>query len=115
MGDVRITPQKILDEGITPALTGSLAVAATSEYIIRNTGRMFINVKKAGAGDCTVIIQTPITTAGLAVAEQSVTCVATSGDVLIGPFPPNVYNDAVGDITVTFSEVTGLTAGAFEL
>lgn len=113
MADVDLTIQKIVATGLTPSYTGSLAT--TNTYKIRNNGRVFVQVKKSGAGDCTVTIATPKTVGGLAVADQTVTVAATTGDKQIGPWPPDIYNDGSGDVNLTFSEITGLTVGAFEL
>ncbi len=113
MADVRLTPQTLADTGITPSYTGSLAT--TNTYKIRNDGRTFVHFKKAGAGDCTVTIQTPKTVNGLAVAEQTVTVAATTGDKMIGPFAPSVYNNKLGDVNITLSEITGLTVAVVTL
>jgi len=32
---------------------------------------------------------------------------AIAGRSLVGPFPPDLYNDASGLVSITFSEVTG--------
>lgn len=113
MADVRLSPQTLADTGIIPAYTGSLAT--TNTYKVRNDGRTFLHVKKSGAGDCNVTIQTPKTVNGLAVAEQIVAVVATTGDKMIGPFPPSVYNDGLGDVNFTLSEITGLTVAVVSL
>jgi len=76
---------------------------------MKNDGRTFLHVKKAGAGSCSMIIKTPAQLGGLDVAERTITIPATTGDMMIGPFPPSVYNDANGDMRFNFSEVTGLT------
>jgi hypothetical protein len=47
--------------------------------------------------------------AGLDIAEVAVSIPATTGDLMIGPFPPSVFNDGNGDMRFNFSEVTGLT------
>jgi len=113
MADVRLSPQTLADTGITPSYTGSLLT--TNTYKIRNDGRTFVHFKKSGASDCVVTIQTPKTVGGLAVAEQTVTVVATTGDKMIGPFQPSIYNDGAGDVNITLSEVTGLTVGVVSL
>src|SRR4030042_1095268 len=113
MADVTLTVQRLLPTGITPSYTGSLLT--TNTYLVRNSGRVVVHIKKSGAADCTVTIATPATVGGLAVAEQTVTVAATTGDKMIGPFPPRIYNDGAGDLRLTFSEITGLTAAAVEM
>lgn len=98
--------------GLTPSYA---AGSATETYLIPNNGRVFLHVKKTGLGDCTVTVPTPGNVDSLAVPDYTATVVATTGDKMIGPFPPNVYNDAAGQIAVTFSEVTGLTFAVIRL
>jgi len=112
MADVRLTPQTLVPTGVTPSYTGSLDTANT--YQVRNTGRCLLHFKKSGAGDCTVTITTPATKGGLAVADQTVVVAATTGDEMIGPFPPSIYNNTIGDVEFTCSEITGLTVAVIE-
>lgn len=113
MADVRVTPQKLLKGGVTPSYTGSLSTGNT--YQVRNSGRTLIHLKKSGAGECIATIATPKTVDGLAVAEQTITVPASTGDKIAGPFSPNLFNNGDGDLEITFSEITGLTIAAFEL
>lgn len=113
MADVRLTPQDLLPTGITPSYTGSLSTANT--YQVRNNGNVLLHFKKSGAGDCTVTVQTPKTVGGLAVAEQTFTVPATTGDKMAGPFPPAIYNDGSHDLKFTLSEITGLTVAVVEV
>lgn len=113
MANVDLTVQEITVAGTTPSYTGSLSTSDT--YRFSNDGRTFLHVKKSGANNCTVTITTPATVAGQAVADPTVTVVASTGDKMIGPFPSNPYNDSQGIVTVSYSEVTGLTHGAFRV
>jgi len=113
MAEVRIEPQKTLKAGITPSYTGSLSAANT--YMVRNNGRIMLHFKKTAAVDCVVTIQTPVEVSGLAVAENTVTVPATTGDKMIGPFPPSVFNDSNQDLRFTLSDVDGLTVAAIEV
>jgi hypothetical protein len=113
MADIDLTVQKLAATGITPEYTGSLSTGNT--YKVRNNGRIYVHAKKTGAGACTATIETPKTVGGLDIDDQEVTIAATTGDVMIGPFPPSIYNDSSGDVNITFSEVTDLVVGAFEL
>ena len=113
MADVTLVPQRINDVGVTPTRTGSLSTSNT--YIVRNTGRMWLHFKKSGAGACVVTIQTPKTVGGLAVAERTLTVPATTGDKTIGPFPPGTYNDALGDLRFTLSDIAGLDVAVLQI
>lgn len=113
MADVALTVQKMVSTGITPSYTGSLSTSNT--YQVRNNGRTFVHFKKSEAADCVVTVETPKLVAGLAVAEQTVTVPASTGDKMIGPFPPSVYNDANGDVNITLSNIAGLTVAVVTL
>lgn len=113
MADVDITVESITRSGINLADTGSLSISDT--YHVPNDGKTFLHFKKSGATDCTVTINTPGTVDGLAVANLTVTVPATTGDVMVGPFPRDVYNDSDGELTFTLSNITGLTVAAATL
>ncbi len=98
--------------GLTPSYA---AGDAAETYLIPNNGRVFLHVKKTGINNCTVTVATPNTEDGNAVADYTATVVATTGDKMIGPFPPPTYNDVNGRIAVAFSEVTGLTFAVIRL
>ncbi len=115
MPTITLTPQQAVRGGLTNVLTASgasplLNVADT--FIFNNTGHEVIQFRKSGAGACTVTITTPGTVDGLAIADRTVTVPATTGDVTIGPFPPETYNTAGTDMLAGFtvSEITGLSA-----
>lgn len=113
MADVRLTVEKVVPGGLTATYNSGLLVANT--YQVRNSGNVILHFKKSAAVDCVVTIQTPITVGGLAVAEQTVTIPATTGDKFIGPFPRPIYNDSSQDINFTLSDVDGLTVAVLEL
>jgi hypothetical protein len=74
-----------------------------------------LEVKNTGASPCTVTITTPITVEGVALTDPTVVVPITTGDKLIGPFSPQVYNNSNGRVYVDFSTGTGVTAAAFKL
>lgn len=113
MADVAVTVEEIVRTGIDLTDTGSLSTSDT--YLVPNDGKTFLHIKKSGATDCTVTIATPGTVDGLAVTDLTVTVPATTGDKMIGPFPRDIYNNASGQISVTFSNITGLTIAAARL
>jgi hypothetical protein len=113
MADINLTVQQITQNGIAPSYNSSLSVS--NNYKVRNDGRVFLHFKKTGAGACTVTIVTPATLAGLAVADLSVNVPATTGDVMVGPFIPGVFNDQNGDVNFSCSEITGLSVAVERL
>ncbi len=113
MAEVRINVQQSTMNSITPAYGGGILVPNT--YLVRNNGRVFLHVKKSGAGACNVVVDTPGKVGGLDIAQLTVAVEATVGDRMIGPFDPALFNDSNQDLKVTFSEVTGLTVAAIGL
>lgn len=114
MAEVRLTPEKVDDEGLAATYNGSLSAADT--YLVNNDGMVLLHFKKTGAGACTVTVQTPNTAGrGLAIAERTFSVPATTGDIFAGTFPVGLYNDSNDDLKFTLSEVTGLTVAVLRL
>ena len=112
MSDVALTVQDIVATGLTPSYTGSLSTGNT--YQVQNNGRVFLHFKKSAAVDAVITIATPVTKGGYAVADPTVTVPASTGDKMIGPFPPTIFNDD-GILEFTCSDVDGLTVAALRL
>ena len=113
MADVRKAVQQVTRGGLAATYT---TPTTTDVYLINNDGRVMIHVLKTGAGSCTVTLNTGATYGGLAIANPTVTVPATTGDVMIGPFPPGIFNDpGTSDMRVSFGEVTGLTFAAVKV
>lgn len=91
------------------------AMATADNYIVRNNGKVLLHFIKVGANAATITIVTPKTVGGLAVAEQTFVVQATTGIEFAGPFPPDLYNDASGDMDVSTSEETGITIQAIQM
>jgi hypothetical protein len=113
VANIRLSPQQMQASGVTPTYITSGAsplLNVTDTFLVNNDGKVFLHFKKTGAGGCNVTIQTPGNVDGLAIADRVVVVPATVGDVMIGPFPPSVYNQpGTHDMYVTVSEVTGLS------
>lgn len=106
-----LTVQEISRAGITP----TFAAAAGGGDQFQNNGRCFAESKCTDATPKTVTFVTQSTVDGLAVTDLAITVPATTGDKMVGPFPPDIYNDANGFVQITYSAVTALTIGAFRL
>jgi len=113
MGDTRINVQKVIAAGID--LTDETPLLTTETYLVRNDGQTFLHFKKSGAGICTVTIQTPITTGGYPVGDQSVTVAASGGDMHCGPYPKRIFNDGNNDLKFTLSDILGLSVAIGQL
>ena len=112
MPDVTLAAQKIVRAGLVPTYTTPLLT--TNNYKFKNDGKTFLHVKKTGAGACDCTFTTPRTVGSLAIADPVVQVPATTGDKMIGPFEPDLFNDGDGNVTVTFSEITGLSAAVIQ-
>lgn len=114
-----IVPQQISRLGIEP----TLAPANEDGSYVANDGRMYLEVANANTTDpVTVTIETPGVVDGLAITDLTVIVpVAAEGPPIvpevrkIGPFPRNIYNNAAGNIKVTFSVFADVTIAAFRL
>lgn len=113
MADKRIAVQALSRAGLEATYEGSLATADTHQ--VNNDGRTFLHFKKSGAGNAVVSLILVKTVDGVTPAAKTVQVDATTGDVMIGPFPPGIYNDSNHDLEWTVNEVTGLTVAAIRL
>lgn len=97
-------------------LASALAVAAGGGDQFTPTGRTFFYAKTAGTVS-TITFATPgEAIEDVAIADLAVVMPAT-GERMIGPFPGGTFaNSALsGRCAVTYTSVTGLTVGVFEL
>ncbi len=107
MGNVTLTPIQAVPTSVDG--TSPQAMAAADNYIMRNNGRVILHFIKTGANPATITIVTPKTVGGLAVADLTFVVDATTGIEFAGPFPPDLYNDASGDMDISTSEDTAIT------
>jgi len=100
--------------GLTPTFTGSLS--ASNQYRFDNNGKVFLHFKKTAAVNANVTIVTPRSPDGNAVADLVCTVPASTGEKVIGPFEPGVYN-ALGAHYVEWSvdDVDGLTVAVVRM
>src|SRR5581483_1688841 len=106
MATVVLVPDVLTDAGLAPTRNAGLSNANT--YKFRNNGKTFLHFRKTGANACTVTLVAQGTLRGKAITNPTVNVPANTGDVMIGPFPYDVYNDTNHDVSFTLSEVTGL-------
>jgi hypothetical protein len=108
-----LTVYQVARTGVKPVYVAAGAGGALGDSIA-NDGRVILNVKNGAGAPITVTIQTPGTVDGLAIAEQIVT-VTNAEERWIGPFPPNIYNQADNCIYVDYSAVTTITVAALRI
>lgn len=112
MATVNVALQQIVrGAGLAPSFA---AATAADTYKIPNDGHVWLEVKNTGGSPVTVTVATPGSVDGLAIADLAVTVPATTGDRIIGPFPPVTYNDPA-DNTLSVTVSGACTLAAFHL
>ena len=107
-----LTTQTIGATGTAPTFT---AVNASDTITADAGSKMFLEVKNANAGACTVTItDASSTAAGSAATNPTVSVPATTGDRMIF-LSPLLANPATGLITVSYSVTASVTAAVFRL
>lgn len=106
MADVERAAQKPTAAGAVPTAFEGLQ-AADTQLIDNKTGDVILRVVNGGAEATDVTIVTPGQVGGNAVADRVVT-VANGATKLIGPFDPETYNNAKGQLQVQFSKVASV-------
>jgi hypothetical protein len=112
MARTALTVQQIVRTGSGKAVT--YATPGTQHSIPSNDGRVFIRAVNTGTTH-TLTVQTPGSVAGLAIAEATFTLTATTGDQMIGPFEPAVFNQSDGAVYIDIDAITGLTMAVYRL
>lgn len=109
-----LTVQQVIRDssGLTPVYG---APAQTDLAIANNDGRIFLHVKNSNAATRTVTVATPGQVGGLDIADLVATIPANTGDKLLGPFPPDLFNQADGSLYVDVSATAGLTLAVLRL
>lgn len=103
-----LTVQNIVRAG----LEVSYASAAGGGDVAANDGQVFLHIINADAGSHTVTVTSVATaTPGLAQADVAV-AVGASEERMIGPFPAGAFNNASGQIAITYDDVTSVTIAA---
>lgn len=106
--------------GLDP--TFAAASAGGDAFVNPNDERTYIRVKNGGASPITVTVS-PVTpnsvkqagaTPGPVSLPNYSVAVPASGDISIGPFPA-AYNDAGGNVNVSYSGVTSVTVAAIRM
>jgi hypothetical protein len=104
----------VQDAGLAGAAVVYTAANAGGDSV-QNNGLVLLHFKNVGGSPITVTIDDPGTpNPGAATAfnpDVSVVVPATTGDRIVGPFPPFRFNDANGNLQLAYTGVTGLTVG----
>lgn len=110
-----ITPTEVTAVGVAPAF---VAGDQANGMQVNNDGHLLVEVKCTGAGACTVTFTTngaKVALGAITVPNLTVTVPATTGDRIIGPFDPGIFNQAGGILYIDFSTGTGVTITAYHI
>ena len=105
-----LTVQNINRAGIAPALIA----AASGGNWFPNSGRTFVQVRNGSAAAITVTLNS-IRACDQGFDHDEPISIPAGADRLIGPFPPGRWDNAEQHTTITYSAVTTVTVGVFEL
>ena len=105
-----ITVQTISQAGISP----TFAAATTDGDTFPNIPGTYVAIDNAAASEVTVTFtaQTPCNQGYL---HDLVVTVPAGKTVNIGPFPGGQFNDANGNVTMTYSSATSVTVAALRM
>lgn len=108
-----LSVQTISRAGVVPA---PVAVASGGDQFA-NDGKTLIEVWNDHATNPrTATVATQITVDGKAVADDAISITAANDRKLIGPFPPEIYNDVNGMVQLTYSDSgADMRVGVFRL
>lgn len=118
MARVPLVKKSIIQAGLNMEVAGALSAANADGYSVEGSGRVYLEIKNAGASPCVVTVETPGTVAGLAVDDQETTVPITTGHYKIGPWDTKAFNrpasgaDA-GKVYIDFSQVSSVTCALF--
>jgi hypothetical protein len=104
-----LTVQNVTRAGLEPSYDS----AASGGDEFDNDGKTFLHVVNTTTA-CVVTIDIAKTVDGQAVTDPTVT-VPENEDRMIGPFPPNIYNDADGHVNVSYDDESNVTVAALRL
>lgn len=108
MADVTLTVREV-GRNVTTIFTDDHTNAVSgSTYGFKNDGKTVLLAQLTAVAG-TLTITTPNTVDGAAIADKALT-LTQNKIVVIGPFPPNTYNDADGIVTVSVADATDLFA-----
>ena len=93
-------------------VTSALADSTGDSWL--NTGKEFVLIGTAGTN--VTVRATPVATLDGLTASPHSYAITTPNGLLIGPFPPSLYNDANGYAKVTYAATpTNVTIKVFQL
>ncbi len=108
-----LTKQTITRTGLSP--TYASAAGGGDKFVPGDD--TFLNVRNASGAPITVTVVTPGAVEGQAIADLTFSVPATTGNIMVGPFPLALFANSADDnlAAITYSGVTSLTIAAVKL
>ena len=106
-----LTVQDISFTGLSASF---VAVAAGGDQFA-NDGRIFIFLKNTNGATRTVTANSQSNCSQGFDHDIAVVVPATTGEKMIGPFPPSRFNDGSGNVLLTYDADAGVTIAAIRL
>lgn len=108
MAEVTLTVYDSVRAGLDLTASKTTVVVANT-YLMPNDGRTVLHVNNTTGSTNVTTIDTPNSVDGLAIANRTVSQ-ATAKDYVIGPFPPAIYNNSAGKVSITFDQTVDIVA-----
>lgn len=112
MAEIERAPQRTAAAGAEPTIIEGLS-AADTQLIPNKNGNVVIRILN-GAEAINATIVTPNTVGGN-VIEDLKNPIGISKVEVMGPFDPNIYNNAKGQLELKFDKVVGVKLEIFEV
>jgi hypothetical protein len=110
MAATALTVTDISRTGVVP----TLAAANADGHLLPNDGQVFVMVTNGDGSPHTVTAAITKTVDGVTPAGKVLT-LAAGATKLFGPFKPDEYNNASGQVALSFDAVTSVTIQALRL
>lgn len=102
--------QKAVVTGLTP----SYSAAAGGGDQFANSGKAMLHIKNGSGGSINVTVNSQ-TNCSQGFDHDAVVAVPAGAERMIGPFPKGRFDDANGNVQITYSAVTSLTVAVVEV
>lgn len=117
-----LTKQDIVLTGLNPSFSnaGGGGSGAGTDEILDNDGKTLLYVKNDNAGSIDVTITSEVTSKiiagyGSTTFSNVVVSIPAGEERAIGPFPKERFNDANGEVTVSYDEISSVTVAVLRL
>lgn len=109
-----LTPIRMSEKAAVSVATLSSVDGTNGNKFFANS-KTLLRVKNASGGSVTVTVKSNREVEGLAVADDTFSVAATTGDVIYSGFSPVFHQNTTGEVWITFSSGTSVTAQVIQL